>query len=45
MCWVDSAKKQETRLKRIKWGTENLRDGKRRPAAGPAALTAEARHP
>lgn len=31
ICWVESAKKAETRQKRIVWGTENLRDGKRRP--------------
>jgi uncharacterized protein YdeI (YjbR/CyaY-like superfamily) len=31
ICWIDSAKKAETRQKRIAWGCENLRDGKRRP--------------
>ena len=31
ICWVESAKKSETRLKRITWGCESLRDGKRRP--------------
>ncbi len=31
ICWVTSAKKAETRVKRIAWGCENLRDGKRRP--------------
>ena len=31
ICWIESAKKAETRHKRIEWGCENLRDGKRRP--------------
>jgi uncharacterized protein YdeI (YjbR/CyaY-like superfamily) len=31
ICWIESAKKAETRQKRIAWGCENLRDGKRRP--------------
>lgn len=31
ICWIESAKKAETRQKRIVWGCENLRDGKRRP--------------
>ena len=35
ICWVESAKKQETRQKRITWGCENLRDGKRRPCCWP----------
>lgn len=35
ICWVESAKKAETRTKRIGWGTENLRDGKRRPCCWP----------
>ena len=35
ICWVESAKKQETRQKRIGWGCENLRDGKRRPCCWP----------
>ena len=35
ICWVESAKKAETRLKRIDWGRENLRDGKRRPCCWP----------
>jgi hypothetical protein len=35
ICWVDSAKKAETRLKRINWGCENLEDGKRRPCCWP----------
>jgi len=35
ICWVESAKKAETRVKRIGWGCENLRDGKRRPCCWP----------
>lgn len=31
ICWVESAKKEATRAKRISWGCENLSDGKRRP--------------
>jgi len=35
ICWVESAKKAETRRKRIIWGCENLSDGKRRPCCWP----------
>lgn len=35
ICWIESAKKPETRCKRIDWGCENLRDGKRRPCCWP----------
>ena len=35
ICWVESAKKAETLAKRIDWGRENLRDGKRRPCCWP----------
>jgi len=35
ICWVDSAKKAETRQKRIKQGIENLSEGKRRPCCWP----------
>lgn len=31
ICWIESAKKQATREKRIAWGCENLQAGKRRP--------------
>ena len=31
ICWIESAKKLETRRKRIAWGCSSLRDGKRRP--------------
>lgn len=35
ICWVTSAKKEETRDKRIKQMGENLADGKRRPCCWP----------
>ena len=35
ICWVESAKKAETRQKRIAWGRENLNEGKRRPCCWP----------
>jgi uncharacterized protein YdeI (YjbR/CyaY-like superfamily) len=35
ICWVESAKKSETRAKRIGWGCENLEAGKRRPCCWP----------
>jgi uncharacterized protein YdeI (YjbR/CyaY-like superfamily) len=35
ICWIQSAKKPETRRKRVSWGCENLRDGKRRPCCWP----------
>jgi uncharacterized protein YdeI (YjbR/CyaY-like superfamily) len=35
ICWIESAKKVETRRKRVAWGCENLRDGKRRPCCWP----------
>ena len=35
ICWIESAKKQETRRKRIDWGCSSLRDGKRRPCCWP----------
>lgn len=31
ICWVTSAKKQETRDKRVKWAADVLAKGKRRP--------------
>lgn len=31
ICWITSAKKSETRERRIAWGIGNLKDGKRRP--------------
>ena len=35
ICWVESAKKAETRQKRVAWGCESLADGKRRPCCWP----------
>lgn len=35
ICWIESAKKQETREKRIEWGCASLKDGKRRPCCWP----------
>ena len=35
ICWIESPKKIETRHKRLNWGLENLRDGKRRPCCWP----------
>ena len=35
ICWIQSARKPETRRKRIHWGCSNLRDGKRRPCCWP----------
>ncbi|HEY6661969.1 MAG TPA: YdeI/OmpD-associated family protein [Sphingomicrobium sp.] len=35
ICWVDDAKKAETRKKRIGWGLESLSEGKRRPCCWP----------
>ena len=35
ICWVTSAKKVETRKKRIKQSVENLKEGKRRPCCWP----------
>lgn len=35
ICWVTSAKKDETRAKRIAQACENLSDGKRRPCCWP----------
>jgi uncharacterized protein YdeI (YjbR/CyaY-like superfamily) len=31
ICWITSAKKDETRRKRVDWGCSSLGDGKRRP--------------
>ena len=35
ICWIETAKKAETRRKRVDWGRENLRDVKRRPCCWP----------
>jgi uncharacterized protein YdeI (YjbR/CyaY-like superfamily) len=31
ICWIESAKKPETRTHRIEWGCSSLKDRKRRP--------------
>jgi uncharacterized protein YdeI (YjbR/CyaY-like superfamily) len=41
ICWVESAKKAETRAKRIAWGCENLQQGKRRPCCWPGCAHRE----
>lgn len=35
ICWVTAPKKAETRQKRLLWGQESLREGKRRPCCWP----------
>jgi uncharacterized protein YdeI (YjbR/CyaY-like superfamily) len=35
ICWIESAKKPETRRRRVDWGCSSLRDGKRRPCCWP----------
>jgi uncharacterized protein YdeI (YjbR/CyaY-like superfamily) len=35
ICWIESAKKAETRTRRIEWGRSSLSDGKRRPCCWP----------
>lgn len=35
ICWIEDAKKPETRVKRINQAQENLTDGKRRPCCWP----------
>ena len=35
ICWVEDAKKPETRTRRIRRTKEELRDGKRRPCCWP----------
>jgi uncharacterized protein YdeI (YjbR/CyaY-like superfamily) len=35
ICWIEDAKKPETRAKRIAQAQENLTDGKRRPCCWP----------
>lgn len=35
ICWISSAKQAETRERRIKWGSEQLSAGKRRPCCWP----------
>lgn len=35
ICWIESAKRAETRTRRIEWGCVSLKDGKRRPCCWP----------
>lgn len=35
ICWIETAKKAETRIKRVSWGCDSLQDGKRRPCCWP----------
>ena len=35
ICWIELAKKTETRTHRIEWGCSSLREGKRRPCCWP----------
>lgn len=35
ICWIESAKKADTRSKRIAWGCSSLGEGKRRPCCWP----------
>jgi hypothetical protein len=35
ICWIESAKKEETRRKRIDWACSSLSGGKRRPCCWP----------
>ena len=35
ICWIESARKQDTRRKRIEWGCSSLTNGKRRPCCWP----------
>src|ERR1700733_12444757 len=35
ICWIESAKKVETRSRRIEWGCSSLKNGKRRPCCWP----------
>src|ERR1700719_1156807 len=38
ICWIESAKKAETRSRRIEWGCSSLKDGKRRPCCWPGCV-------
>jgi hypothetical protein len=43
ICWIESAKKAETRSRRIEWRYSRLKDGKRRPCFGLDAPTAKSK--
>ena len=38
ICWIESAKKAETRGRRIEWGRASLKAGKRRPCCWPGCV-------
>src|SRR5947208_16445298 len=39
ICWIESAKKAETRSRRIEWGCSSLKEGKRRHCCWPGCPT------
>ena len=41
ICWVEAAKKAETRSKRISWGCDSLEEGQRRPCCWPGCTHRE----
>ena len=41
ICWIELAKKAETRTRRIEWECSSLREGKRRPVVGLAVRIVE----
>jgi len=43
ICWIESAKKAETRSRRIEWGCSNLKDENDAPVVGPDAPTADSK--
>src|SRR5260370_16476039 len=45
ICWIESAKKTETRSRRIEWGCSSLKDGKRRPCCCPGCAHRSTTHP
>jgi uncharacterized protein YdeI (YjbR/CyaY-like superfamily) len=45
ICWVEDAKQEKTRERRIRRTREELEEGQRRPCCWPGASTASARAP
>ena len=43
ICWIESAKKAETRSRRIEWGVQALRMENDAPVVGPDAPTADSK--
>ena len=41
ICWIELAKKAETRTHRIEWGCSSLKEGKRDPVVGLAVRIVE----